>query len=132
MKKFVLITLLLSYITIGVYAGKSDALCDKYVRLHILANSNSPFDQLTKESVKDYLLKNFENEFSSSGYGEFKTKVAECVIDELTPVRERYYDYLKNKDYLQSVYKEGAERASYIASKTIKKVYRKLGFVDKL
>ena len=73
-----------------------------------------------------------ENEFSSSGYGEFKTKVAECVIDELTPVRERYYDYLKNKDYLQSVYKEGAERASYIASKTIKKVYRKLGFVDKL
>ncbi|MBE7014838.1 MAG: hypothetical protein E7419_06505 [Ruminococcaceae bacterium] len=69
MKKFVLITLLLSYITIGVYAGKSDALCDKYVRLHILANSNSPFDQLTKESVKDYLLKNYKNEFSS-----FKTK----------------------------------------------------------
>ncbi len=73
-----------------------------------------------------------ENEFANKGYGDFKVKVAECVIDELTPVRERYYDYLKNKDYLQSVYKEGAERASYIASKTIKKVYRKLGFVDKL
>lgn len=73
-----------------------------------------------------------ENEFLGKGYGDFKTAVAECVIDELAPVRERYYDYLKNKDYLQSVYKEGAERASFIASKTIKKVYRKLGFVDKI
>ena len=73
-----------------------------------------------------------EDEFSGKGYGDFKCAVAECVIDELTPVRERYYDYLNNKDYLQSVYKEGAERASYIAAKTIKKVYRKLGFVDKL
>ena len=73
-----------------------------------------------------------EAEFSGKGYGDFKTAVAECVINELTPVRERYYDYLKNKDFLQSVYKEGAQRASYIAEKTIRKVYRKLGFVDKM
>ena len=73
-----------------------------------------------------------ENEFANKGYGEFKTAVAECVIDELNPVREKYLDYLKNKDFLQSVYKEGAERASYLANKTMRKVYRKLGFADKL
>ncbi len=73
-----------------------------------------------------------ENEFAGKGYGDFKTAVAETVIDELTPVREKYLDYLKNKDYLQSVYKEGADRASYLAQKTMRKVYRKLGFVDKL
>lgn len=69
MKKFLLVILLLSYITIGVSAGKNDALCDKYVRLHILANSNSPFDQLTKEEVRNFLLSHYANEFSS-----FKTK----------------------------------------------------------
>lgn len=73
-----------------------------------------------------------ENEFAGKGYGDFKTAVAEAVIDELAPIRERYYDYLNNKDYLKAVYKEGAERASYLAQKTIRKVYRKLGFVDKL
>ena len=73
-----------------------------------------------------------ENEFIGKGYGDFKNAVAECVIDELNPVREKYKDYLKNKDYLQSVYKEGAEKASYIASKTMRKVYRKMGFVDRL
>jgi len=73
-----------------------------------------------------------ENEFADKGYGDFKTAVAECVIEELSPIREKYYDYLKNKDYLQSIYKEGAQRASYLAQKTIRKVYRKLGFVDKM
>ena len=73
-----------------------------------------------------------ENEFAGKGYGDFKVAVAEAVIDELAPIREKYADYLKNKDYLQSVYKEGAQRASYLANKTMRKVYRKLGFVDKL
>ena len=92
-----------------------------------IENLMSIMSAFTGKSFED-----IENDFSGKGYGDFKTAVAECVIDELAPVRERYADYLKNKDYLQSVYKEGAERASYIASKTIKKVYRKLGFVDKL
>ena len=88
MKKFLLIVLLLSYITIGVSAGKNDALCDKYVRLHILANSNSPFDQMTKESVKNFLLSHYENEFSS-----FKTKE-----DSLKFIKENKDDIKKSID----------------------------------
>lgn len=73
-----------------------------------------------------------ENEFANKGYGDFKNAVAEAVVTELAPIREKYLEYVKNKDYLQSIYKEGAERASYIASKTVRKVYRKVGFVDKI
>ena len=33
------------------------------------------------------------------------------------------------KAYLEGTYKEGAERASYLAEKTLRKVYKKVGFV---
>ena len=36
---------------------------------------------------------------------------------------------IADKAYLESVYKEGAQRAQYLANKTLSKVYRKIGFV---
>ena len=36
---------------------------------------------------------------------------------------------LKDKAYLESVYKQGAEKASYVANKTLRKVYKKVGFI---
>ena len=71
-----------------------------------------------------------EKEFEGKGYGVFKSAVSECIIDSLAPVRENYKRYINDKEYLKSVYKSGADTASYIASKTMKKVRRKVGFVD--
>ena len=34
-----------------------------------------------------------------------------------------------DKAYLESIYKEGAQKASYVAEKTLRKVYKKVGFV---
>ena len=34
-----------------------------------------------------------------------------------------------DKAYLESVYKDGAQKASYLAEKTLRKVYKKVGFV---
>lgn len=70
-------------------------------------------------------------EFSGKGYGEFKQAVGEVVADELKPVRERYFDLRKNKDYLEQIYKSGAQRAYKISNKTLNKVKRKVGFVDR-
>jgi tryptophanyl-tRNA synthetase len=44
-------------------------------------------------------------------------------------VREEAERLLADKAYLESICKEGAEHASYLADKTLKKVYRKVGFV---
>ena len=72
-----------------------------------------------------------EAEFAGQGYGAFKPAVGEAVAELLRPVRETTEDLLKNKDYLDQIYKEGAEQANYIAQKTLDKVYRKIGFVKR-
>lgn len=70
-----------------------------------------------------------EAEFAGLGYGDFKTKVGEAVVELLRPIREKTEEILKDKAYLESVYTDGARRAQYIARKTLDKVYRKVGFV---
>ena len=71
-------------------------------------------------------------EFDGKGYGDFKAAVAEVIIESLSPVREKYNELFKNKDYIEKIYKEGAEKASYLARRTLSKVHRKVGFVDRI
>ena len=72
-----------------------------------------------------------ETEFASLGYGAFKPKVGEAVIETLRPIREESTKLLQDKAYLESVYRNGAEKASYFADKTLRKVYKKIGFLAK-
>ena len=71
------------------------------------------------------------NEFAGLGYGVLKERVAEAVVEELRPLQEKYADLSNNKDYINKIYTEGAKRASYLAAKTLRKVHRKLGYVDR-
>ncbi len=76
--------------------------------------------------------KNFEEieaEFNGKGYGAFKSAVGEAVVETLRPIREETERLLADKSYLESVYRAGAERASHIASRTLSKVYKKVGFL---
>ncbi len=70
-------------------------------------------------------------EFSGKGYGDFKAAVGEATAECLRPIQEKYNDLMKNKDYLESVYKNGAELAGKIAGRTLNKVKKKVGFVVK-
>ena len=72
-----------------------------------------------------------EQEFDGKGYGAFKPAVGDAVIETLRPIREQTERLLKDKAYLESVYRAGAEKASYIAEKTLRKVYKKVGFVQR-
>ena len=76
-------------------------------------------------------MEEIENEFVGKGYGDFKLAVGEAVVEQLRPIREKTEDLLKNKDYLVSVYRDGAERASHAAYKTLRKVYKKVGFPER-
>ncbi|MBO4318163.1 MAG: tryptophan--tRNA ligase [Mailhella sp.] len=69
-----------------------------------------------------------EREFSGQGYGVFKPAVGEAVADMLEPIRVEAKKMIADKGYLNSVYKSGAEKASYIANKTLRKVFKKVGF----
>ena len=70
-----------------------------------------------------------EQEFAGKGYGVFKSAVGDAVIELLRPIREEAVRLLADKAYLESVYRAGAEKASYVAEKTLRKVYKKVGFV---
>ncbi len=72
-----------------------------------------------------------ENEFVGKGYGDFKVAVGEAVVEMLRPIREKTEDVLKNKDYLEEIYKKNAIRASQLAERTLEKVSKKVGFVAK-
>ena len=70
-----------------------------------------------------------ERDFEGKGYGAFKPAVGEAVVEMLRPVREEAERLMKDKAYLESIYRAGAERAARTANRTLGKVYKKLGFV---
>ena len=69
-----------------------------------------------------------QKEFEGKGYGDFKSAVAEAVIEGLKPIQQKQKQLLNDKAYLDGVIKQGSEKANYMARKTLSKVYRKIGF----
>lgn len=80
-------------------------------------------------SVAGKTYEEIEKEFDGLGYGAFKPAVGEAVIEMLRPIQEEAKRIMADKAYLESVYRTGAEKASYVANKTLRKVYKKVGFV---
>lgn len=53
--------------------------------------------------------------------------LAEDLINHLDPIRLKIEDYLKNRDYLESVLKNGRDIAQQSAEKTMKEVKNRIG-----
>lgn len=79
---------------------------------------------ITNKSFDD-----IEKAYEGKGYAQFKKDVAEAIVAELSPFRDKVLDYVKNKDYLLSIYKEGEEKANYVSRKTLRKMQKKIGFI---
>ena len=80
-------------------------------------------------SATGQTFEEIEREFDGKGYGAFKPAVGEAVVEMFRPIREETERLLADKAYLESVYRSGAEKAGYVANKTLRKVYKKVGFV---
>lgn len=81
-------------------------------------------------AVTGKTMEETESEFNGKGYGVFKAAVADAVVAALEPIQKRYADLTANRDYLEDVYRKGAQIAEKTAFKTIAKVYRKVGFIQ--
>ena len=96
------------------------------------------YDQQNKPGVSNLLtiycaatgktMAEAEAEFAGQGYGIFKPAVADAVIELLRPIREESERLMSDKGQLENLYREGAQRASAVAQKTLAKVQRKVGF----
>ena len=91
-----------------------------------VSNLMSIYSSVTGKSFEE-----IEREFDGKGYGAFKPAVGEAVIETLRPIREEAQRMIRDKAYLQEVYTEGAKKASAIARRTLRKVYKRVGFVEK-
>lgn len=74
----------------------------------------------------DEIVKKYER----VGYGVFKEELAELVVDGLKPIRTKFKEIRQDKTYLEEVLKAGDEKAERLAERTMRKVRRKVGFVQ--
>ena len=108
----------------GVTDSRTDITYDEVERPG-LSNLLSIYSVLSGKTINEAV-----EHFSSSGYAELKSELAELVVETLRPFQTKYTQLMDDKTYLNSVLNHGAENARRIARKTLSKVYRKLGFVQ--
>lgn len=76
-------------------------------------------------------ISEIEKEFEGLGYGQFKEAVGSAVWSVLEPIQGRQRELLGDKAYLEKIYTQAAERASYTAGKMLRKVQKKVGLAPK-
>jgi len=79
-------------------------------------------------SLKNQSLDNSINEFSGKNFSEFKEKLADLVVQKISPISSEINKLQKDRDYIDNVLKDGGERANIIASKKVKEIKRIIGF----
>lgn len=89
-----------------------------------ISNLITIYSAVTGKTVEEV-----EKEFDGKGYGDFKLAVGEAVADTLNPIKDKYDEIIKDKKALEQLYKEGAQKAEYVARKTYFKAMKKVGFV---
>jgi tryptophanyl-tRNA synthetase len=99
------------------------------------------FDPVNKPGIANLLtilavctnrsMAEVEAEASSYSYAELKAAVTDAVVALFEPVQVRYAELMQNPDHINAVLREGAEAAQKTAYKTLRKVYRKVGFLER-
>ena len=77
-------------------------------------------------SLSDYTIKDLEDKYKDSDYQTFKEDLAEVVVDAIRPIQQRYFQII-NDASLDAILNQGADRARFIASRKLQKVYKKIG-----
>ena len=103
------------------------------------AGKEVKFDEKEKAGISNLLtihsalsgksIAELETQFAGKGYGDFKTEVADVVVQALTPIRKRTEELMNDQAELLRILKSGAEQANQVASKTLSDVYAALGLI---
>ncbi len=115
-----------------------DTIVRKFKRAVTDSDAAVRYDELQKPGISNLMtiysvitgmgMDQIEAEFEGKGYGDFKLKVAEAVTEELRPLQEKFKALSKDKAYIDTIIKKNAETANYLATKTLRKVQKKVGF----
>ncbi len=83
----------------------------------------------TKEEKTEYTNYKKNHEAGKLKYSEFKPRLAELIINYFADYRQKRAELSKNPEYIKKVLKDGADKASAIAEKTLREVKQKIGLV---
>ena len=122
----------------SIYLDDSEAIIRKKIASAVTDSDGIiKYDEVNKPGISNLLnilscctnksISDLETEFEGVGYGEFKKAVADAIITLLMPIQDKYEKILADKNYLNKVLDDGAQKASYFARKTLSKVKRKMG-----
>ena len=79
-------------------------------------------------SLSDQNLENSINEFSGKNFSDFKEKLAELVVEKISPISIEINKLQKDISFIDKILKEGANKADLIASKKVKEMKKIIGF----
>lgn len=82
----------------------------------------------------DSELKEWEEKYRKSGigYGTVKKRIVELLIEYFRPYRARRQELEKNRDQVEKILLDGAERANAVAQKTMNRVRKAVGLRERL
>ena len=81
------------------------------------------YSSLSKQSLKDSI-----NNFSGKNFSDFKEKLADLVVEKISPISMEINRLQKDNNYIDSILKEGGEKADTIASKKVEEIKKIIGF----
>ena len=79
--------------------------------------------------IKNKSMEEIEKEFTGKGYGDFKSAVAEAIVERLEPLQKKYNELLSNPEKLMEIVRKADKKAEERANRMIKEVYQKIGLV---
>lgn len=89
------------------------------IGLYNLLTIFQQFSELSPEEI--------ESHFMGKGYKEFKSELGDLVTEKLKPIQERYNEIMIDPNYVKKILAEGAEKARFTASETLKKARQAIG-----
>ncbi|MEC7100186.1 MAG: tryptophan--tRNA ligase [Pseudomonadota bacterium] len=82
------------------------------------------YSEISKNSIGKVL-----NEMSGKEYSFLKTKLADLLISEITPVGKEIKKLLSDKAHLEQILQKGKEKANIIAEENLKNIREKVGLI---
>ncbi len=118
-----------------------DAVMRKFKRAVTDSEREIRYDEQNKPGVSNLIsiyssvtgkgISDIEKEFEGRSYGDLKETVGQSVVDMLVPIQQKFNEFSADKEQLNLILKENAEKAAYMARKTLSKVQRKVGLLPR-
>ena len=114
-----------------------DAVRDKIKRAVTDSGSEIKFDEENKPAISNLLtiysllanekIADIESRYTGKTYSDFKSDLAEVVVNFLQPFQEKYNEFNSNLTEVEKILTKSEEKAKEIASSTLTEVKQSIG-----